>query len=375
LGVAELTWTQVLAWRMARHYLAAPAPKESWLDVVSRIGGLQAQVLSSAELSVWARVDSLDKEALIRALWHDRSAVKLWALRGTLHIFPSAEFGLWQQAGQCQHDRRPSWYRNFGLSETELDTMVDAVGQALEHRLLTREELAVEVARITGIDRFAEEFRQSWGLYLRPPSFRGCLCFAPNAGRNVRFTNPKTWLPHYAAVDSHSATLEITRRYLGACGPATATDLAHWWGVPVRTAAAAIRDLGAEIVAVSIEGKSAWMLAAHLPDTARATPTRAVRLLPAFDPYVISASPHVSHLLPGDFRQRIYRPQGWLSPVLVIDGRMQGVWSWERRGARVAVEIKPFVKLPKWARQRAEREAHRLAGFMGGRLQLVWQAA
>ena len=373
MSVTELTWRQALAWRMMRHYLIDPAPQQDWINVVSRICGLQAQVLSSAELSVWARVYTLDRDALNRALWDERSVVKLWAMRGTLHILPSAEFALWQAAGQCQHERRPSWYRNFGLSDAELEGMVDAVAKALEGRLLTREELAIEVAHRTGKDKLAEHFRQSWGLFLRPPSFLGQLCFAPNAGRNVRFTNPGTWLPKYVALDCHSGALEIARRYLAAYGPATAADLAHWWGVSNRTAAVAIRDLGDEVVPVSVEGKTASMLTEHLIDISKAIPTRTLRLLPAFDPYVISASPHASQLLPGDFRRYIYRGQGWLSPVLVIDGRMDGVWRWERAGKRIIVELSPFVKLPKWARDAAEHEAQRLAKFLGGVLDLRWQ--
>jgi hypothetical protein len=297
-------------------------------------------------------------------------------MRGTLHVLPSAEFGLWQAGcGQFQHDRRPSWYRYMGVTEPEMERLIAAIGTALEDRLLTREELAVEVARITGVDTFAEQLRQSWGLLMKPPSFLGQLCFAPNAGRNVRFTNPATWLPKAGIVDPDVAKLEIARRYLAAYGPATAVDLAHWWGVPARAAAAAIRDLAEEVVHVDVDGTTAWVRAADLLDVASSTPSRTVRLLPAFDPYVISASPHVSHLLPGDFRRSIYRPQGWLSPVLVVDGRMEGVWRWQRTAGRVVVEVNPFVKVPKWVRTGAEREADKLAQFMNGVLEFRWNNA
>ena len=41
-----------------------------------------------------------------------------------------------------------------------------------------------------------------------------------------------------------------------------------------------------------------------------------VRLLPAFDQYVICATLQAERLMPGPFKDRVYRPQGWLSPVL-----------------------------------------------------------
>ena len=101
---------------------------------------------------------------------------------------------------------------------------------------------------------------------------------------------------------------------------------------------------------------------------------RSVRLLPGFDQYVVGASRHAEHLLPGGvLRSRIYRPQGWISPVLLVNGRMEGVWRHEIKGSRVEVSIEPFVKAPVWVRRAAGEEAERLASFLGGTLSLVWK--
>jgi hypothetical protein len=78
-------------------------------------------------------------------------------------------------------------------------------------------------------------------------------------------------------------------------------------------------------------------------------------------------------LLPGDFKKAIFRAQGWVSPVLLVGDRMDGVWRHEKKGKRLAVQIEPFVKLSAWARRAAEEEAERLAEFLGGTLQLTWQ--
>jgi hypothetical protein len=97
-----------------------------------------------------------------------------------------------------------------------------------------------------------------------------------------------------------------------------------------------------------------------------------VRLLPAFDQYVITATRQADHLLPGPFGDRIYRPQGWLSPVLLVGGRMDGVWRQEAKRGRLRVTIEPFTRLPAWARRGAEAEAERLAAWTGGQLELDW---
>src|SRR5215472_18917957 len=94
----KLTWQQVAAWRVRRHYLDQRLPAGNMLEVASRLCGLHAQVLSSAILTLWARVEELDRGAVQRALWQDRSLVKTWAMRGTLHMLPARELPLWHAA-------------------------------------------------------------------------------------------------------------------------------------------------------------------------------------------------------------------------------------------------------------------------------------
>jgi hypothetical protein len=69
---------------------------------------------------------------------------------------------------------------------------------------------------------------------------------------------------------------------------------------------------------------------------------------------------------------RVYRPQGWLSPVLLVDGRVAGTWRHERRGDRLAVAVEPFAALPARTKKAVAGEAERLAAFTGGTLELTW---
>jgi hypothetical protein len=101
------------------------------------------------------------------------------------------------------------------------------------------------------------------------------------------------------------------------------------------------------------------MLTAHTREARELPAIRSVRLLPGFDQYVVAASCHAAHLLPGDLRSRVYRPQGWISPV---------------QDSRVEVVVEPFVKAPQWVRRAAAQEAERLAVFLGGALSLTWKS-
>ena len=209
----RLTWRQVMSWRTERHHLHRRAPRKKMLDVVARIGGLHAQLLSSAELTLWARVEGLDPQTVHIALWQERILVKTWAMRGTLHLLPARELTLWHSVFNSDSHSR--------VDSHDLGRLVEGIAEALDGRMLTREELAEEVSRITGSAELGGKIRQSWDTMLKPAAFLGHVCFAPSAGQNVRFTRPDGWLPKSASIDLAHALPEITRRYLTAYGPAT----------------------------------------------------------------------------------------------------------------------------------------------------------
>jgi hypothetical protein len=379
----KLAWAQAAAWRTRCHHLDERAPAGSMLAVASRLCGLHAQLMSSAELSVWARVEDLDRGAVQHALWEDRTLVKTWAMRGTLHLLPSDELPLWHAAlSTSRRYLKPAlWQKYFGITLEELDRLTEAVAAALDGQVMTREDLVKEVGRLTGSAALSTKLaRSSWGTILKPAAFTGRLCFGPSLGHRARFTRPSSWLaatatPADAKMSPEATTAAVTRRYLAAYGPATCQDLARWWsGGGVTIARQWIALLGDEVSPIELDGAQGWMLAAHARELRELSPSRSVCLLPGFDQYVVGASWHAENLLPGVLRSRVYRPQGWISPVLLVNGRMDGTWRHAIKGSRVEVVIEPFVKAPAWVRRAAGQEAERLAAFLGCTLSLAWKS-
>lgn len=373
---ARLAWESALAWRLRRQHLERRAPRAALLPTIADICGLQAQVMSSAELTAWARVEGLEAGAIGRALWEERTLVKTWAMRGTLHLLPAAELPLWVAARGVLKLRidTPVWLRYLELTRDEAIALFDAIPRALDGQVLTREELAGAVARLTGSAHLRDKLLDGYGTLLKPAAFRGDLCFAPSVGTTVRFARPDQWLGGWEPVDVDEGIREAVRRYLAAYGPATRDEFAIWFGSHSRALAERLlTGLGDEVAPVDLDGRRGWMLAADVAEAQAAAPARVVRLLPAFDQYVLAAPRDAPAVLPTALKGRVYRPQGWLSPVLLIDGRMAGVWRHERAGSRLAVRIEPFSAIPAWARRAAGEEAEWLAGFLGGSLDLRWE--
>src|SRR5918992_744689 len=372
---ARLTWMGVLAWRLGRQRLERRAPREEALGVVREICSLHAQVMSSAELTLWARVEDLESGAVQEALWERRTLAKTWAMRGTLHLLPADELPLWVGALGVLKPRHhaASWQRYFGLTYEEAEAMLAAIPEALDGQMLTREELAQVVGRRMGSEELGGKLRDGFGALLKPSAFRGDLLFAPSVGRNVRFARPDRWLPGWGPAEIEESAREVARRYLAAYGPATREEFARWFGATSPAQAGRlIQSLGGEVAPVEVEGTVAWMLAEHLREAEAAVPAGVVRLLPAFDHYVVAAPRDREAVLPGTLKSRVYRPQGWLSPVVLVDGRMEGLWSHERKRAQLVVEVEPFARQPGWVRRGAEQEAERLARFPGGELEFSW---
>ena len=352
------------------------------LKIASRLCGLHAQVLSSAELTVWARMDGLERGAVQRALWEQRTLVKTWAMRGTLHLLPSNELPMWHAVlgTSPRYLQDHLWQKYYGINLQQLDVFSDVIAAALSGRVMTKEELIEELSRESSTATFATIIRESsWGTVLKPAAFTGRLCFGPSVGPRVRFTHPITWLSavkpsRYSSKDVPTAIAEVTRRYLGVYGPATYRDLARWFGGGgIALARRWIQALGDEVAMVDLDGTKAWMLAKHARELQKCKPERSVRLLPGFDQYVVTASCHAENLLPDGLRARVYRPQGWLSPVLLVNGRMEGTWRHAVKGSRVEVAITPFERAAKWVRGAAEEEAERLANYLDCKLSVLWR--
>jgi hypothetical protein len=136
-----------------------------------------------------------------------------------------------------------------------------------------------------------------------------------------------------------------------------------------------VASLAGDVTVVDVEGTRAWMLTADARTARDLDPVKTVNLLPGFDQYVLAASCHAGHLMPAEPRSSIYRPQGSISPVLLVDGFMRGTWRHSvknsRAGSRVEVAIQPFRAIPSWVRRAATHEAERLAKFLGAALSKV----
>jgi hypothetical protein len=227
----KLTWPRVLAFRLRRHILEERAARDDLLAVVSRTCGLHAQVMSSAELAAWARIDGLGSSDVNAALWQERTLVKTWAMRWTLHLLATADYPVYLAAFRAYgHFRRERWFSSYGITADDMSALLDGFRATLTGDGLTREQLADAVAQHAGRPYLRDKLLGGWGTLLKPGAYQGHLAFGPSSGQNVTFVSPRHWLGGVARIELRDARLEAVRRYLSAYGPATPRDFGSWWG-------------------------------------------------------------------------------------------------------------------------------------------------
>jgi len=189
------------------------------------------------------------------------------------------------------------------------------------------------------------------------------LCFGPDRGRKVTYTNPHRWLPGFRPAGGDAAVRELVRCYLHAYGPATPQQFARWLGILPGYASRLFGELAAELEPVELEGEPGWTVAGDIGTPSR--PHRGIRLLPYFDPYVVAGQPR-ARLYPGAAATRALTPAGQAGnyPVLLVDGVVGGVWHQRRSGRKLAITVEPLRELTASQRRQLGDEADLVATVM-----------
>lgn len=372
----RMSWAEVCARRLERHALSAPLRDAQPADIVGAICGAHAQVLSAAELSIGLRLAGATRMEVRDALWTERSLVKTFGPRGTVHLLPARDLPLWTGAMSAIPPTPSGFPRDVRLTPTQTDAVVAAIAVALDAAALTIDELNEAVIAAAGPwagDLVMPAFQGMWPRWrqaITTAAHRGALCFGPNRGRNVTYTHPRRWLPEFQPAEGQTALAAVVRGYLSAYGPATPRHFAQWLGAPRQWAMELFDTLSGDLQSVDVEGVRAWLAAGDT--TAPATAPHGVRLLPYFDAYVVGCQPRTL-LFPGRPAARALTPSGQAGnfPVLLIDGTVAGVWSQRRSGRTLAITVEPFDRLTATQRRSLDDQAERIGRFLDGTPQVT----
>ena len=137
--------------------------------------------------------------------------------------------------------------------------------------------------------------------------------------------------------------------------------IARWWGggrlSAVTRALARIRD---ELAEIDVEGTRGLVHREDVAALAATEPGEHVVLLPGFDPFTNELPRHVDSVLDDRLHDRVHRTAGWVTPIVVADGRVGGTWELDSR----RVVVTPFGRWRGGAGKALGPEVDRLAAFL-----------
>jgi hypothetical protein len=261
------------------------------------------------------------------------------------------------------------------LTPAETEVIVEAVASILADAELTSDELTA--ALVDRVGPWAGEmieggFQQKWPRWRQAivvAANRGALCFGPNKGRNVSYTNPRRWLPRFEPADGERALAEVIKRYLHAYGPATHQHFARWFAAPPGWVNNLFGSLGSALEQVEVEGRPAWVVAG---DTgAPEEPPRGVRLLPYFDAYAVGCHPRELVFPKRAFERALSNGQAGTFPVLLMDGVVSGIWHQRRSGKKLFLTVEPFQDLTARQRSELDEQIARVAEFIDAKPEMT----
>jgi hypothetical protein len=337
---------------------------------VHATGGIHAQVQASAELQLANRIDGLTQEDVRDALWKERSLVKAWTVRGTLHLHPANEVSLWLAATRATSpavSELQAWVDPKGtlhpaLGSEDVERIRVAVLEVLDGRCLLRQELADEVVERVGT--------KVGGRLLSGFAFFGGaeLCQGPPQGNKITLARPDQWIEGWRDVDEHEALREVCRRYLRTYAPARPADFREWFALRSPAHAREVfESLSDQLEDVDVEGHVAQVLRG---DTVFPKSSPSLRLLPEYDVYVMGFRER-EHLVPESAKKQVaaHGRGRYEGPAgvrfLLIDGVTAGLWERRKRGKRIELTVRPAAKLTRAQRAEVDREAERIGTFLG----------
>jgi len=342
--------------------------------------GAQAQLLSAAEMSLGMRVHDLKRKD-IEDVINKRKLVKSNCMRRTLFLVPAKHLATFVRGSARRAQKEINWALKKGVPERTIDKVIDATLNVLDEPL-TRPEIAERVSRALGVQK-KDVHGGGWGsnrklaavpvghlnypivYLLHVVAARGVICYGDYQDNEPTFVRADAWIPKWKDLTQEDAEGKLLRKYLQAYGPATEADYAIWCGISQTEAREIWSREAASLTTVIVEGRSATILRKDLDELTNASfEYPHVRLLPYFDVYLLGHKDR-QHIVDKKHQPKVFRPQGWISPVVLVDGRVAGIWKHTQEKDRLLVSVDKFASISNNIKAAIREEAQDLGRFFG----------
>src|ERR1700688_2212646 len=326
---------------------------------VRTVCALQAQAFDAARHQIRVRSEGLTASAVDHAFEEERSVVRTWLMRGTLHLC-AADALRWliDVFGPAVNQFGASRRMNLGLDDATCARGVAVIRKTLAGGPMARRQLR---ERLVSAGVLAEPVGQTLLHLIYHAAALGIVCSGPRMGRDDSFVLLDDWVPQSKGPRGPAALAELARRFFAAYGPASEAGFYAWTGLRSAVIRSAMATIGSELVEFPGSIRGLWTLG-PAADAEIVRPT--VRLLGHFDTFLLGYRRR-EHL--GDAAAETWIHDGgggWIRPVICVDGWIAGGWRMERPSGEIEVTVMPFDRISRRADLAIGREVASIGRFL-----------
>jgi hypothetical protein len=293
--------------------------------------------------------------------------VKTVGLRGTLHVFPAGEVPLWMAANRLRFAAEEKRLAQSGIDIDELQAVIDAISKIVGPEPIDRPELEARLEERVGgwatatNEGFAGSYK-NWPMALGWAAALGIACYGPGQGGRSTFVRLSEW-SGWRDEDPVGGGVFALRKFLYAYGPSTMQEFGRWFALDPATVKQLFEELSGELAEVDVEGSRRWCLRSDAGSDGDAAP-HSVRLVPHFDVFVVGSHPReqlmdltsdIAHASPGTAAT---------FAVLLVGGRVAGLWERKAKGKRLLVRVDPHITLTRLQREAVAEQAERIGEIL-----------
>lgn len=329
-----------------RHRLAASARVDDDVAAIAKsVVVLHASDPATVVLSAVARMAHPDPAAVERALYDDRTVVRMHGMRRTLFTVASTDAALVQRSSTdavaaVERRKLVALLEEKGVTndaatwlegvEARTLAAIDELGQAFATDLTKRvPELAIQIPIAEG-KRYAGTVGVSSRVLFLLAAEGRLVRTRPRGGWTTsqhRWARLDDWLgAPLTAIAAAQARSCLVRRWLDRFGPGTVDDLKWWTGWSLGLTREALAEL--DLVDVDLDGTLAVALAEDVGPTPAPEPW--VALLPGLDPTTMGWKERDWYL--GEHKAQVFDRNGNAGPTVWADGRVVGGWAQRKSG-------------------------------------------
>lgn len=322
-------------------------------ELVAWLGAVQAQDFPGSLWAIGLRTQNASETDIHQAI-ADRTIVRTWPMRGTLH-FVAASDAHWMLKLLAARVINGIKRRSEQMEIREADIIRS---EKLFVRKLQGGKQLARSAMYQLLEGAGISTASSRGLHiLARLAHEGLLCFGAREGKQPTFALLDEWVPAPKHFERDAALAELARRYFTSHAPASLEDFVWWSGLTKRDARAAIDFAKTALTEETIAGTT-YYLPSSFSDVK--VEKAATFLLPPFDEYTVAYKDR-SAVLDPRYSNFLHNGNGIFSPIIVIGGQVVGVWKRSLKKDTLTIQITPFSQFSR-AEIRNLRDTARLYG-------------